>query len=158
MQIETTRFGTIDFPDEQVIEFEQGLIGFYDEHQFVVINHGASELIAWLQSVTTPALALPVVSAHAFSGYPDVPVEECASRSGMGGAKDDFAMVAVLSAQSGQPATVNLLAPIVIDANQRRGAQIILDNTRFSARELFLLPSATERKQDAAPTEDRQVG
>jgi flagellar assembly factor FliW len=48
----------------------------------------------------------------------------------------------VLCALSGQPATVNLLAPIVVNASTRTGAQVILEGTRFSTREFFALPEA----------------
>lgn len=139
MEIKTTRFGIIDCPPEQLLHFSAGLIGFYDEHDFVLVHHARSEVIGWLQSVKTPHLAFPVVSVHAFSGYPDAPIKENAARTGLAERLDNYAVMAVLSAQVGQPATVNLLAPLVVDTDSRRGAQVILENTRFSARELFVL-------------------
>ncbi len=141
MEIATTRFGTIECPAEQTLRFERGLIGFYDEHEFLLINHGQSEVVAWLQSTATPDLAFPVVSAHAFSGYPDVTVKESAERAGLACSAEHYAIMAVLSAPRGQPATVNLLAPLIVDTTSRKGAQVVLENTRFSARELFVLPS-----------------
>ena len=153
MQIETTRFGRIECPDEQKLRFERGLIGFYDEQEFMLINHGQSELIAWLQSTTTPDLAFPVVSVHAFSGYPDVEVKQSAERAGLTCAAADFAIMAVLAAPRGQPATVNLLAPLIIDTTTRQGAQVVLDNTRFSARELFVLPPSPDQKAQPARSE-----
>jgi flagellar assembly factor FliW len=147
MKIQTTRFGLIECPDEQSVTFPQGLIGFHDERQFVVIPHGQSETIAWLQSSTTPELAFPIVSAHAFApDYPDVNIPESARKAKLDGDAESYAMLVILSAPRGQPATVNLLAPLVVNADTRVGAQIILENTRFSARELFLLP-----QKDAAP-------
>jgi flagellar assembly factor FliW len=139
MQVETTRFGTIDFPDGDVIHFDKGLIGFYDEHDFVVVPHGQSEVIAWLQSTKTGALAFPVVSAHVFSGYPDVALPGTVPADASP-AEPNHALMVILSAQAGHPATVNLLAPLVVDTQSRRGTQVILENTRFSARELFVLP------------------
>ncbi|HEX2731313.1 MAG TPA: flagellar assembly protein FliW [Polyangiaceae bacterium] len=141
MKINTTRFGTIECADDQTLTFPQGLIGFTEEHEFVMIPHGHSEMIAWLQSRKTPELAFPIVSAHAFApDYPDVSVKESAHKAQLDGGPDSYAMLVILSAPRGQPATVNLLAPLVVNADTRRGAQVILENTRFSARELFVLP------------------
>jgi flagellar assembly factor FliW len=150
MKIQTTRFGMIECPDEQSINFPTGLIGFHDEREFVVIPHGHSETIAWLQSKTTPELAFPIVSAHAFApDYPDVDIPASAQKANLEGTPDNYALLVILSAPRGQPATVNLLAPLVVNADTRRGAQLILENTRFSARELFVLPRK-EPAQDPA--------
>ena len=141
MRIETTRFGVVEAAEEEVITFRNGLIGFPAEKQYMLIPHGSSTVIAWLQSVTTPELAFPVASAHAFiNDYPDVPLEPVAKRADIGDSLDDLALLAVLSAQRSQPATVNLLAPLVINSRTREGAQVFLEGSRFSTRELFVLP------------------
>ncbi len=59
-------------------------------------------------------------------------------------------MLVVLCAPIGQPATVNLLAPIVINSETRTGGQVILDGSRFSTREVFVAPvaPAAEAAQD----------
>jgi flagellar assembly factor FliW len=54
---------------------------------------------------------------------------------------DDFAVLAVLSAPRSQPATVNLLAPLLINSVTRRGAQVFLEGSRFTTRELFAIPA-----------------
>lgn len=141
MRIETTRFGVVEAAEEELISFRNGLIGFPAEKQYVLIPHGSSTVIAWLQSVTTPELAFPVASAHGFvADYPDVPLEPVAKRADLGDSLDDLALLAVLSAQRSQPATVNLLAPLVVNSRTREGAQVFLEGSRFSTRELFVLP------------------
>jgi flagellar assembly factor FliW len=154
MRIETTRFGVVEAAEEELITFRNGLIGFPAEKQYVLIPHGSSTAIAWLQSLTTPELAFPVASAHAFvSDYPDVPLEPVAKRADIGDSLDDLALLAVISAQRSQPATVNLLAPLVVNSRTREGAQVFLDGSRFSTRELFVLPKqviASDTTQEAA--------
>jgi flagellar assembly factor FliW len=99
-------------------------------------------LIAWLQSATTPGLAFPVVSGHGLvSDYPDVPIEPLVDKAGIGGSgTDEFAVLAVLCASQLQPATVKLLAPLLINADTRQGAQVFLEGSRLTTRELFVLP------------------
>ena len=149
MNIQSQRFGALEVSDEQVLTFAEGIIGFPNEREFVLLPHNSSGFLAWLQSTSTPALALPVVSAHAFGErYPDVALEPVAEALGMGEVNDDMALMVVLSAPQGQPATVNLLAPILVNVATRKGAQLILDGSRFTTRELFI------REQDTEPTPD----
>jgi flagellar assembly factor FliW len=141
MKINSTRFGTLEIDDHKVIDFPAGIIGFPEEKGFVLIHHGSSDAIAWLQSVRTPELALPVVGAHQFAPeYPDVALPEAAAHAGLEGSPDDMTALVVLCATPGAPSTVNLAAPIIVNATTWKGTQAILDGSRFSTRELFVLP------------------
>jgi flagellar assembly factor FliW len=141
MQIETTRFGCVEMSEQDLIHFDGGIIGFPRERSFALIPHAGSNAIAWLQSATTPELAFPVVSAHGLvADYPDVPLSRAAEKAGILGDPDRLAALAVLSAPTNQPATVNLLAPVLIDSTTRRGAQVFLEGSRFTTRELFVTP------------------
>jgi flagellar assembly factor FliW len=151
MKLQSERFGMIELNDEQVIRFPGGVIGFPQEQQFALIPHGSSQAIAWLQSLQNASLAFPVVSAHALMPhYPDVPLDGAANQAGLGQDPEELAVLAVLCAPRGQPATVNLLAPIVVNATTRMAAQLVLDGTRFSTRELFVLPPENTGTPEAA--------
>jgi len=150
MQITTSRFGVVETPDQNLIRFENGIIGFPQERVFALIPHGSSTVIAWLQSVHNPDLAFPVVSAHGLvSDYPDVPVQHVAEKAGLSGDVEQLAILAVLCAAQGQPASVNLLAPILIDASTRRGAQVFLEGSRYTTRELFVLPGVARERAES---------
>lgn len=154
MNVSSQRFGALEIGEEQVLQFPEGLIGFPNEREFVLIPHNSTGFLAWLQSTRSPAIALPVVSAHAFaSKYPDVSIEGATTALGLGNDSDDVALMVVLSAPQGQPATVNLLAPILVNVATRRGAQIILDGSRFSTRELFIREQEPEAAKAQAAAE-----
>ena len=150
MKIETSRFGTIEAGEEDLVHFPSGIIGFPAEKQFILIPHANSSIIAWLQSVQTPGLAFPVVSAHGLiADYPDVSIAEVAERYGIPGNSEELAVLVVLSAPRNQPATVNLLAPLVVSSSQRKGAQVFLEGSRFTTRELFVLPDPRTQQAEA---------
>jgi len=67
-----------------------------------------------------------------------------AEKAGIVGEEQEFAVLAVLSAPRGQPATVNLLAPLVINSVTRAGAQVFLEGSRFTTRELFVTPQPSQ--------------
>jgi flagellar assembly factor FliW len=146
LTINSERFGNLEVTPEQILHFETGLYGFPEEREFVFIPHGDSNVVAWLQSATSPGMALPVVSPDAVTqGYPDVPLNGAAERAGLVRDDAELAVLAVLCAPPNQPPTVNLLAPIVIDMNARKGAQIVLEQSRFRVDEpLPPAPDATE--------------
>ncbi|HVW30837.1 MAG TPA: flagellar assembly protein FliW [Polyangiaceae bacterium] len=150
MEIATSRFGKISATEDDLIRFPAGIIGFRGEKAFVLVPHGTSTLIGWLQSTSTPELAFPVVSAHGLvDEYPDVDVAKAAERAGIGGTEEELAVLAVMTAPLQQPATVNLLAPLIVNATTRTGAQVFLEGSRFSTQELFAMP----RPQPSAPVE-----
>jgi flagellar assembly factor FliW len=151
MQINSQRFGVVDLEDDAVLSFPSGIIGFPREQAFALIPHQGSNYLAWLQSVHNPALAFPVVSAHFYGdAYPDISVVEPAHAAGVSGTADDFAVLLVLCAPIGQPATVNLMAPIVVNSETRTGAQVILEGSRFSTREVFVTPQAARAAAESS--------
>jgi flagellar assembly factor FliW len=143
MRIETTRFGNVDVAEEELIRFRTGIIGFPEEQVYVLIPHGTSQTIAWLQSVNNPALAFPVVSAHGFiADYPDVPLQPIMNRMDIGGSMEELAILVVMSAPRNQHASVNLLAPLLINSRTRTGVQVFLEGSKYTTRELFVVPKA----------------
>src|SRR5688572_668957 len=128
MKINSTRFGALDIDEQKIIRFPAGIIGFPEENGFVLIHHGSSDAIAWLQSVRTPERALPVVGVHQFApDYPDVSLAEAREHAGLQGSPEDMTALVVLCATPGAPSTVNLAAPIIVNATTWTGTQAILD-------------------------------
>lgn len=137
MQVETTRFGTIDVQDAEIIDFPDGVPGFRGKHQMVLV--GAGDLLGvdgdhdhhtlyWLQDVNDPDLAfLTTVPWVAYPDY-DIDIDDAA----VDGAdpEDLCVLVMVTIRRDGTRAvlTTNLLAPVVIDTERQVGQQIILQN------------------------------
>lgn len=152
MKIESTRFGSIEIDPEAMIRFPTGPVGFPGEQSFVLLRRSDDSPLAWLQSTRSPELAFPVVSAHALGhDYPDVDPLPAAEDSGVAGHPSELAILVVLAAAPGTPATVNLLAPIVVNVTTRVGAQIFLRDSRYRARELFALAPDDAQLGSAAP-------
>ena len=90
LTIEGTRFGDVSVPNEAIIHFPRGLIGFAAEDRFVLLERGPKSQIGYLQSVTTPKLCFPVVDgAVAGKDYPRPTAPELARDVGL--SADDVA-------------------------------------------------------------------
>jgi flagellar assembly factor FliW len=139
MRILSQRFGEFEIDPRDIIDFPEGLIGFVADRKFVLLRHRETSPIGWLQSVSRPDFAVPVVSVDALALQDTSIIAAARMDRGAGEGGPEYAVMAVLCAPPGQRATVNLLAPIVVDVRSHRGAQIILDSTAYSTAEPFML-------------------
>lgn len=132
IHLESTRFGDIDIDESAAIHFPRGIIGFSDETRFAIIERENAN-IAYLQSLNTPRLALPIIDASFLKPeYPDAPREELAKTVGVN--PESMAVLVVVHVNpEDKSLRANLLAPIVVDADARRAWQIILDPEKYGA-------------------------
>ena len=156
MRITSQRFGEFEIDPRDIIDFPEGLIGFVADQKFVLLRHRDTSPIGWLQSVTRPDFAVPVVSVDALA-LSDTTILATArlanGDSASGDGVPDYAVMAVLCAPPGQRATVNLLAPIVVNVRSRKGAQVILDSTAYSTAEPFMLRTIPQPEAPASGTQ-----
>jgi len=114
------RFGSLEVPDDAIVEFPGGLIGL-GGNRYALLATGADPEIVWLQSLEDPELALPVTNP--WRHFPDYDLEltpEDAERIGL----DDPASASVyVTVRVSEGMSVNLRAPIIIAGNT--GHQVI---------------------------------
>ena len=135
MRIETTRFGTVELPEDRVIRFPRGLIGFPQITRYVLIDHPGGGPFRWLQAVDAPALAFAVTDPRIF--FPDYRVPVSREELEAIGLEDpaEAAVIVILVVPSRpEGITANLLGPVVINPRARVGAQLILDSTTYTTR------------------------
>ncbi len=138
MQVETTRFGAIEVPDDEVVTFADGLPGFAGARSMVLLGAGdlagaergsGHHSLYWLQDVADPGLAF--LTTVPWAAYPDYDIDIDADDLG-GADPDDLCVLAIVTVRREDGAvrlTSNLLAPVVIDTRRRIGRQLILQDT-----------------------------
>ncbi|MEM1029405.1 MAG: flagellar assembly protein FliW [Myxococcota bacterium] len=155
--IENTRFGRIEVDPGAIIHFPVGLVGFPEQTSFVLLEREEGRLIAYLQSVGTPELAFPVADGVMFGAeYPQPGVSTLAAQHSFTG--DDIALIVVLAVN---PETknleANLLAPILVDVEARRGVQVVLDARKYSAAVPLALTEKQSRDPDPVAEAKRRI-
>ena len=128
MLIETDRFGSFDTKDNKVINFPQGLPGFEELSSFIILEVPQTKPIYWLQSTEDKYIALPVILSFEILDdyYIDIrenELEELRVES----QNDLLVMNVVVIPEKIENMTVNLAAPIIINAVRGYGKQIIID-------------------------------
>lgn len=137
MQVETTRFGTLEIADDEIVTFDDGLPGFRGRRTMVLLGGGelpgaqpgdGHHTLFWLQDVADPELAFMTIVP--WSAYPDYDIDIDPGEVD-GAAADDLCVLSIVTVRredGGVRLTSNLLAPVIIDTASKRGRQIILQN------------------------------
>jgi flagellar assembly factor FliW len=131
LTIDSSRFGTLEIPAEDVIDFPAGLIGLGGRRYALLANDGDSAF-TWLHSIDDPTLALPVTNPwHFFSDYM-VDLSDEAAKPITADAADVTVLVTVRAGAELSDFYANLRAPILIAEGQ--GHQVINESADAPVR------------------------
>lgn len=140
MLIQTSRFGPVNLQDEDVVEFPEGILGFNDLRQFVLLDDPNDEIFAWLQSCEVPQIAFPVLEPELFTqGYSvsltkhDLESLNLPKDATTQGKVRSFSIITIPDDPTQM--TANLKAPIVINIATRKARQIVLQDNNLAIRE-----------------------
>ena len=132
----TSRFGSIEYQDEDVLTFVEGPYGFPDLRRFVILEHKPGSPFRWLQSLDEPGIAFLVISpSHLFPDYaPSISEERARSISLT--ASDPILVNVVVTIPQGNPEamTANLAGPIIINPKTREARQIIVEEGQYGTK------------------------
>lgn len=138
VEVNTRVFGKIAVEDDKIIRFESGILGFPDLKDFTLIynlDKGNDAGIKWLQSIQEPGFALPVMNPElVMPGYEPRFPQELLAPLGDVETEDILMLVTVTVPKDITKTTVNLRAPIIINANTCKAVQLINDDENYSIK------------------------
>lgn len=136
--LETAYFGQLEYADDSVVHFPEGLPGFEQEKAFAFIRTPNAEPLIFMQSMASPQLCFlllpvfvvcPSYRLHLASEDLGKLALPCGREPRIG--VDVLCGVIVCSGNTEGP-TVNLLGPIVVNLQARIGMQAIQNEAGFS--------------------------
>ena len=138
MKILTKVFGEVEIAEEKILEFPNGIIGFPELKHFTLIHdeeQGSDAGIRYLQSLEEPAFAMPVMDPLIVKKDYDPQVND-ELLSNLGNLTEDniLVLVTVTVPSDLTKMSVNLQGPIVINSEERKAAQIIVDSGEFPVK------------------------
>ncbi len=134
MQINTKVFGEITIDDDKIIDFPNGIVGFPDLVQFTLIHdeEKGKDSIHWLQSLQEPAFAMPVMDPLLVCPEYNPEVDDDILKNiGELIPDETLILVTVTVPKELQAMSVNLRAPIVINAAEKKATQVIVDGDEY---------------------------
>lgn len=138
MIISTKVFGEVEITEDKIITFPGGIIGFPELKRFTLLHdeeRGVSAGIRWLQSLEEPAFAMPVMDPLVVKpDYNPEVDDELLSGIGQLTADNLLVLVTVKVPSDLTQMSVNLQGPVIINVDERRACQIILDTDTYPVR------------------------
>ncbi len=136
MKLDTRHFGMLEIEEDKIIEFIGGVPGFSGT-RYVLMQNKDDETspFTWLQSTTDGDIALLLLNP--FILYPDyAPEIKDEYIEGLEHKNQDDLVVynVVVLPEDVSQMTVNLKAPILINANKKKGMQVIAENVDYDIR------------------------
>ena len=137
MEVRTTRFGTVEIPDDRLITFPKGLLGFSAYTRYCLLEPTDDACFFWLQSVDEPTLAFVVTDPSAFVPDYSVPIRSDQMETVELEQLEDAQVLVIVNKVDGS-LTGNLQGPLVINASTRVGEQFVLADKRWTTRHPLL--------------------
>lgn len=135
MQITTRVFGKIEIDDNKIIRFPSGIIGFPEMTDFALVfdeEKGKNAPIRWLQSLQETEFALPVMDPlMVASDYNPEVEEDHLIPLGEVTPDNTLVLVTVTVPKDLTQMSVNLQAPIIINADSKKATQIIVNSEKY---------------------------
>jgi flagellar assembly factor FliW len=134
VNVVTTRFGTVQVGEADLIRIPEGLVGFRDLTLFVQLPDPEVSGLSWLQSITAPEIAFGIVPPPL--AVADYRVElRPGDRAALELDDERSALVyVILNRGDGGGLTANLQGPLVFNPVKRLGRQLVLTSSRYAVK------------------------
>ncbi|MBQ0140799.1 MAG: flagellar assembly protein FliW [Kurthia sp.] len=130
MKIQTKFLGEVTIDPTTIIEFPQGIPAFEDEKQFVLIPLAEKSPFIILQSVNTQSVGFMAAYPFDFKKDYAFDLEKVDEEKLEIDESDEVLVYSLLTLKDSlENSTMNLLAPIVINAQKKLGQQIVLSES-----------------------------
>lgn len=135
MLVQTKYFGEIDLTEEKILTFENGIMGFEHLTKYTILfdtEKGEEGDIMWFQSVEEPSIALPVINPLIVKpDYNPQVNEEILQTLGDLNQENLCILLTLTVPNDLTKLTANLKAPLIINADTRKGCQVVVENTDY---------------------------
>ncbi len=135
--IATKALGEIELNPGEVLNFPEGLLGFGDRRNFVLLAESGESIFKWLQSTEDPGLAFVVIEPELFMRSPYQPRSAAGDLEALQVAAVEECLVYVIVTiphNNPRGMTANLQGPVLINAARKLGRQIISNHEAHKVR------------------------
>ena len=139
VNLSTNNFGNLSIEKENIITFEQGLLGFEELKQFAIVAIDECLPFEWLVSVEDPIVAFPILDPTLlFSDYkPSLTKDDLVLLDIK--KEIDVEMVCIVTlGETPENVTLNLKGPILINMKNKMGKQIVLTEDYYRLNQSFI--------------------
>ncbi len=145
MEIETRDFGMVEIDEDNIIKFPQGIPGFVDCREFVLLPLGDESPFIVMQSVTEPGLAFITMEPWSLVSNYEFEINENIEKILEIEEPGKVTVLAIATFKDNiEEMTVNLAAPLLLNMETGMGKQVILDSEKYPVH-FQVFPSKVEK-------------
>ncbi|PHO06109.1 flagellar assembly protein FliW [Thermoanaerobacterium thermosaccharolyticum] len=139
MDIETKNFGLVSYNEEDVLHFDDGIPGFEGLKSFILLSVDEYTPFKWLQSLDDTDIAFVIIDPKVVVKDYKVEInEETVKLLDIKDLNHILVFAIVVIPDEIEKMTANLKAPIIINAENNKGMQILLDNDDYMIKHPIL--------------------
>jgi len=142
MKVNTSRFGTLDITDNEIIRFPDGLYGFEKETEFTFLpfNPNVESPMEWMQSLKSSHLAFVITDPNLYlQDYKLKLSKDDKKLIKLEGEESFLTRTIVTIPENYLEMTTNLIAPLIINKDKGVAKQFVLTSMDYDTRH-YLLP------------------
>lgn len=146
MKILTKRFGLVEVDPSKVLTFPEGLIGFSEYKDYLVIDlEGGDGCLKLLQSLDEPALEFVILEPRGvFLDYDPVLYPNDLAGLQVSSPDELMLLVVVTVPKDVRKMTANLQAPLVVNPKKRLGKQVVVASPEYTTKHSVLRALASQ--------------
>ena len=135
MKIETGKFGTVDFEETDIIRFDQGIIGFPELFNFIILTPESDTPFKWMQSLDNLDITFVIINPQLIDRNYKIKINRNNIKSLKAESIDNIELYSIITIpENPKDMTVNLLGPIILNKENRTAKQIVLEKTSYSTK------------------------
>ncbi|MGX4668780.1 flagellar assembly protein FliW [Cerasibacillus sp. JNUCC 74] len=135
MLLATKYFGEIDVTPTNMIHFPTGILGFPQETEFVLLDFPDNPLFQILQSIKRKEIAFIVVNPYQLYEDYTFKLDDGIVKALQLSDETEIVVLSIVTLkQPFDTSTMNLQAPIIINANKQQGKQFVINSDKYSTR------------------------
>lgn len=139
MKFVATKFGELDFEENEIIVLPKGILGFSQLTRYIILEKEGAGPFKWLQSVEDPNVAFVIADPlNFFPSYKLEIDEKELEELNYTNSKDLVTYVIVTVPQDSSLASADLLGPLVINAKKRLAKQAVMSNSPYTTKHYLL--------------------
>jgi len=143
VQVKSTRFGELDVAEKNILAFPHGMPGFPEENKFAFLEYQQDSPFYFLQSMTDADLAFLLIDPFAFfTDYEFSLDDQLAEEIGLTADNPPSVFNIATVKDKAENMTVNLVAPLLINARDRKAVQIVLEKSDYPTRYRLFAPDS----------------
>jgi flagellar assembly factor FliW len=146
MIIKTKFLGEVEIREEDILVFPDGILGFEESRKFILLPIPENEFFSILQDVEREYVSFIVTDPWKFKTDYEMEVPDNELLRINIRKKEEIAMLSIVTLSDVfEKSTMNLLAPLILNTENRIGKQYVLNNVSYSSKHpLFVMNGESE--------------